>query len=566
MHLPAMELMVTKLKPPFLRHHSEPLPKIVFSNADKENEKPRQRDDADDAIDDLSDLNEEFDDDFESELDGIGKNGRFSLPDVHDALPEVTYGLKPRTAWMYRLMERAGIGARSARSLPWYENEKEAFQHHAEYLKRLSKLREELIQQEQSNLANALDRLKMRSYGREYVYSQPSKEKKSRQLRHSAQSETPSTKRNNLLTTFEKFQRMRPKKAPPTIMPLEGKSLIDTPIFERSDRQNGHHSNHSNHTDTRRSVEENVRLNLQRLTTHSIPSIPRQNRNNQRDFILESSPVRRRTGSDANNSSVAEERITNMQKQKQKLMKIRHDAREAEKQKLMPQSFRLDTLSDEDKMNLEKLKDYYCIYYVPQPAPATSPTEDVDGLHVRLPSIGTSLSCNHSDAGISARTSRVNGHSSRQVGFKVATDNPIPPTVCNCKCKMFVSGNRLETSMDDINYSIDKTSAVNNPSISRIPISRETSKATIENGWHTAKTNDKPTTPPSSQEKKRIRVDMPAIVYNNMNTPEPVPSELTPGLAKAFKQKELRQKELSNLMEDVKELNKLTENLTKSAS
>ncbi|KAL4222803.1 hypothetical protein ACF0H5_018843 [Mactra antiquata] len=73
-------------------------------------------------------------------------------------------------------------------------------------------------------------------------------------------------------------------------------------------------------------------------------------------------------------------------------------------------------------------------------------------------------------------------------------------------------------------------------------------------------------TPPSSQEKKRIRVDMPAIVYSNMNTPEPVPSEFTPGLAKAFKQKELRQKELSNLMEDVKELNKLTENLTKSAS
>lgn len=63
-------------------------------------------------------------------------------------------------------MERAGIGARTARALPWCENEKEAFQHHAEYLKRLSKLREELIQQEQSNLANALERLRMRSYGK----------------------------------------------------------------------------------------------------------------------------------------------------------------------------------------------------------------------------------------------------------------------------------------------------------------------------------------------------------------------------------------------------------------
>lgn len=63
-------------------------------------------------------------------------------------------------------MERAGVGARSARGLPWSENDKESFQHHAEYLKRLSKLREELIQQEQNNLANALDRLRMRSYGK----------------------------------------------------------------------------------------------------------------------------------------------------------------------------------------------------------------------------------------------------------------------------------------------------------------------------------------------------------------------------------------------------------------
>lgn len=68
-------------------------------------------------------------------------------------------------------MERAGVGARSARGLPWYENEREAFQHHAEYLKRLSKLREELIQQEQSNLANALERLRMRSYGKVTTFS-----------------------------------------------------------------------------------------------------------------------------------------------------------------------------------------------------------------------------------------------------------------------------------------------------------------------------------------------------------------------------------------------------------
>jgi len=68
-------------------------------------------------------------------------------------------------------MERAGVTSRSARALPWYDNDRgETFQHHAEYLKRLSKLREELIQQEQSNLANALDRLRMRSYGSAFCF------------------------------------------------------------------------------------------------------------------------------------------------------------------------------------------------------------------------------------------------------------------------------------------------------------------------------------------------------------------------------------------------------------
>ena len=64
-------------------------------------------------------------------------------------------------------MERAGAGtARSARSTPWFDNERDVYQHHAEYLKRLSKLREELLHQEQNNLAHALERLRMRSYGK----------------------------------------------------------------------------------------------------------------------------------------------------------------------------------------------------------------------------------------------------------------------------------------------------------------------------------------------------------------------------------------------------------------
>lgn len=477
-----------------------------------------------------------------------------------------------------RLMERAGVGARSARGLPWYETEKESFQHHAEYLKRLSKLREELIQQEQNNLANALDRLRMRSYGREYVYSQPQKEKKTPRLRHSAQSDIPA-KRNSLLTTFEKFQRMRPKKNPPTIMPVEGKSLIDAPVSDRIEKHERRHGNHGNQKerDPERSVDENVRVNLQRLTTHSIPSIPRKGRNStHRDIVLESSSYRRSSNNDANNSNMAEDRIAQMQKQKQKLMKLRHEAREAEKVKLMPQSFRIDTLSDEDRMNLEKLKDYYCIYYVP--APSTSPVNDENDLHIHLPKIGTNNSCNHSfveseNGGSTFRSQKSNGLSANKAGFKIMTDFPIPPCTCNCTCRMYVSGNKVETPFDQVDYSISKTHATNNPNMfssSKTSSGNSQKSRNTEKSWPLAKKStekhERNRSRPNSHEKKRIRVDMPAIVYNTVQSPEPASLEPQSGLVKAFKQKELRQKELSNLMEDVRELNKRTESLSGTVS
>lgn len=480
-----------------------------------------------------------------------------------------------------RLMERAGVGARSARGLPWFENEKEAYQHHAEYLKRLSKLREELIQQEQNNLANAMERLRMRSYGKEYIYSQPQKEKKTRQ-RLSAKSD-PSGKRTTLLTTFEKFQQMRPKKVPPIIMPLEGKSLIDTPVtvreekIERPERKNSNNNSHQTDRLSERSVDENVRLNLQRLTSHPVPSIPRHGRTSHRDIVLESSSIRRNSQNESNNPCSAEERITNMQKQKQKLMKMRHDAREAEKVKLMPQSFRLDTLSDEDKMNLEKLKEYYCIYYMP--VPSSSPVEDENAMHVYLPKInakgqGNQSSLDSENGGSTARSSRANGKIAKPVGFRVTTDFPIPPCTCNCSCKMYVSGSKVESPFDQIDYSIRKTNLVNEPNenvnFSAIPRkgsmgnTRENTNST-EKSWPFAKTTNNSNSPPNSQEKKQIRVDMPAIVYNTVNSPEPSQSEHNT-LVKAFKQKELRQRELSNLIEDVKELNKRTESLSGQAS
>lgn len=568
-----------QLRTPFVRNNSDPLPRILFTN-EKGDSFIIPSGDSDSEVETGSDRDYDFNDEVLYAEDNEISKRKYSLPEINgvlpdcnNSLPEVTYGIRPRMSWMYRLMERAGVGARSARGLPWYENEKESYQHHAEYLKRLSKLREELIQQEQNNLAHALDRLRMRSYGREYVYSQPQKDKKPRQ-RLSAQSDTTG-KRTSLLTTFEKFQQMRPKKNPPLIMPLEGKSLIDAPVIERKERHDNHNGSRTDRT-PERSVEESVRLNLQRLTSHPIPSIPRQGRGSHRDIVLESSSIRRNSNNDANNSSGAEERILNMQKQKQKLMKLRHEAREAEKLKLMPQSFRLDTLSDEDRMNLEKLKDYYCIYYVP--GPPSSPVADDSDLHIHLPKISAHSSATFSskdseNGGISNRTSKTNGKIGKSVGYRVTTDFAVPPCTCNYTCKMYVHGNKVESPFDQVDYSISRTNAANNPNgvdysaaHRKGSLGRESTRS-VEKSWSFPKNNitDKNSSPPDSQEKKRIRVDMPAIVYNTVHSPEPVlPEQNT--LVKAFKQKELRQKELSNLIEDVKELNKITESLAEQVS
>lgn len=400
------------------------------------------------------------------------------------------------------------------------------------------------------------------------MYSQPQKDKKSKQ-RLSAPVDSP-VKRNSLLTTFEKFQRMRPKKDPPTIMPLEGRSLIDPPTgserIERHERRQAYHTSD-------RAVEESVRLNLQRISSHPIPSIPKHRNNKHKDMVLESSSIRRNGLQDMNNS--AEDRIAQMQKQKQKLMKLRHEAREAEKLKLMPQSFRIDALSDEDRLNLEKLKDYYCIYYLP--GPNSSPAESEVDVRVHLPKIKSNSSCNQStiDDCESISTSR-SKNGKKHVGFRVASDHAIPPVTCNCTCRMYVSGNKVETPFDKLDYSINKTSAANtfqnfvvppnapkNETVSNTT-SRDSSRSTEvtegQKGGLERKKSDS-----NVSERRSIRVDMPVIVYNNVNSPEPAQGDGNFGLTKAFKQKELRQKELTNLKEDIKELNKISENLSGSA-
>ena len=469
-------------------------------------------------------------------------------------------------------MERAGVGPRSARTLPWFENEREAYQHHAEYLKRLSKLRDELIREEQNNLANALDRLRMRSYGKEYVYSKP----RERQFNKRYSALPEHQQRKTLMTTLEKFQKMRPKKAPPNILPVEGKSLLEHPVTERG-RQTVHDKSSSDRHDrptADRSIEESVRLNLQRLNGHTVASIPRGRKTTPRDMCVESSSIRKPIKSnDANNSSGQDERIAQMQKQRQRALRLRQENQRTEQARLAPQSFRLDTMNDEDKMNMDNLKDYYCVYYIPAPSPEY--VSETSGLLPALPSNHSCIHVNNSDISLKGGKGFVpmdNKYGQTRINNRIGMDVPIQPCTCNCTCRMFISGNKMEAPFEHADPYSSHVSSFHNrydTGSSQSGSIRNSSRETEGNEWTHTKQYDSVKTHTangSNGDKRQIVVDMPAIVFNTPKSPEPSSASLSGGgLVKAFKQKELRQKELSNLMEDLKEINKTNESLVNTS-
>ncbi|KAK3593482.1 hypothetical protein CHS0354_037004 [Potamilus streckersoni] len=471
--------------------------------------------------------------------------------------------LLPRDAWLFRLMERAGVDPRRAKSMPWFDNDRDHFTHHAEYLQRLSKLREELVSQEHVNLANALERLHMRSYGREYIFSRPKPKG-----RHSRHNETQ--KRKSLITTFERFQRMRPKRSPPLIMPLEGKQLLE-PTEPEKDRVET--KEQPTPQQLRKSVNESVRINLERLVNHnaSIPSINR-NASTHRDIVVENysksktySHALKKNSSHVGNGFHIEDRNGLRKSIRQPQWSNRQGL---EDMILAPQSFQRDK-----NVNDRMPSDYYCVYYIPAPSPAQ--TED-DSTFMSLPSLPTSSSMQSDDR--MGRHSlppdmRYYDHTALpQIMDFSGSINSYPVSTCNESCPMFVSGNKVESHSHN---HLDVNDELVSPASYRFENKVGRGKKSNTNGRkrseHTTEI-ERGSYVFEENGRKQIVVSMPAIVFNAVQTsddlkrgpPSPEPSKGS--LLKAFKKKEIRQRELTNLLEDVKELNKRTESLTEAAA
>ncbi|XP_033730717.1 uncharacterized protein LOC117320162 [Pecten maximus] len=407
-----------------------------------------------------------------------------------------------------RLMERTSIDPRRARSLPWFEDSRTSYQHHADYLKRLSTLRDELINQEHENLSNALERLKQRQNGKE--------NRTTTRPRDTDGFGFEVQPRKSLMTTVEQFKRTRPRRSPPRIMPLEGKQIMEPQAFYKSPRSPLLASSSL----PVRTPDDSFKLNLQRLIqpTSSIPNIGRKSTTSNKQLVLETSPLQKKSTPPKLSPYPVLERPGPLYKGTLKtggrlkgLIKPDDDKDDDE---IPPPGFHHSDTMDQDKMSLEQLKDYYCIYYLPTNTPVV-PNEDDMSFY------GESVHSSRKSEGRDSRK-RVNAVEGRSILKR-----------------------------------LDKSRHRTNPR--RTP-RRDRKYYSESHNYDSEYSGDSP--PPSN--KKQIVVDMPAIVFNTA-TPERTridfESDLTP-LRKTYKQNELRQRELKNLIEDVKELNLRNDTLT----
>lgn len=435
------------------------------------------------------------------------------------------------------LMEKTSFDVRKSRNMSWYEDTRTPFKHNADYLKRLSSLRDSLIDQEQTNLAHALERLRAKQSNREL-------QMKKQKVRHSLDNSDGNTKK--FVTTIEKFKQSRPKKLSPELHPLEGKQLIE-PQVSRTPQLS---EKSGSATSVTRSVEENIiRTNLQRLIapitpTSSIPNIGRKSQKSMQQLVLDTSPIQRKK------SCLSADNIDkNPFKHVHRGARVRKAIRpELDELELTPQAVKFDKFGDRDKLNMDKLKEYYCIYYLPSNTPTGQEelVSDNDSVH----SMDENRNKKSENDKQISRDSKLDEnsepftYSSEEYRYKsgyFGASQRVPekkPTIHP------VTGKAMVTNTDDIRKhrlrKLHLSNSVNNP-----------------DEEHNILIDGK-----EPNNRKQIVVDMPSIVFN-APTPEVTDLELRSTLlAKAYKQNELRQKELKNLMEDVRELNKRSDDLS----
>ena len=438
-------------------------------------------------------------------------------------------------------MEKTNLDTRKARNMSWYEDTRTPYKHNADYLKRLSSLRDNLIDQEQSNLAQAIERLRAKELNREALQRHRVKVKQALEFSDG--------NNKRFVTTVERFKQARPKRFPPELFPLEGKQLIE-PQTSRTPQLS---EKSGSATSIARSADENIiRNNLQRLIapitpTSSIPNIGRKSQKSTQQFVLETSSLNRKK------SCLSADQIDkNPFKNVHKGGPVRKVLRpELEDLDLTPKTVKFEKMGDNDRLNIDKLKEYYCIYYLPSNTPVGQ-----DELVSEDSEYNGSTVSNEDNL---KQETENDTKLSQDVKMTDEDNNRFPSEHYRYKAGYFGASQRVPERKPMIHPVTGKALITNTEDIRKHRLRKlhlSESVNNIDNEVHPVDNNK------DVNNRKQIVVDMPSIIFN-APTPEVTDVELrTTLLAKAYKQNELRQRELKNLLDDVKELNKRSDDLS----
>ncbi|KAK7507425.1 hypothetical protein BaRGS_00001360 [Batillaria attramentaria] len=484
---------------------------------------------------------------------------------------------RPRPCTTGRLMEKPGHATATQRSheqAAWGEKPGGGGQH-TQYIRRLADLRDELLNQEETALARALDRLRLHSINNRDAARYRLKIKDP-----SGNGEQPGkvglTTPNGLstprpmMTTVEKFRQMRPQRRPPVIFPLQGKQIIETsPTTLNGSSSSLRHTVGEEPTlrsePTSVRVEETVRTNLQRLIqpTSSIPNIGRKAIRQQESLELKTQSLQnmRNRVYKSTRHHLASPFMTQPAEEHDENGNCHSRPASDGEFQLSPHAYKLGPMTDGDRINMDKLNQYYYICCLP----STPSSRDTDR---RSLSLSTPRQKQRPP-----RAGKLSQRPRRSKSERSSVGRPYHDS------GIVVSSDQYSDSETPrhtrYRYSVDAGAERLTLPVIKSNGDSPTSDTHRVNGVDIylpqhVRSPSPDTTPPDTERKRRhIVIDMPHIIFNaatpdiSLDHRADNPSAPAgPGtLSKTLKQNEIRHRELQNLLEDVKELNKRTETL-----
>ncbi|KAL8604228.1 hypothetical protein ACOMHN_014796 [Nucella lapillus] len=267
-----------------------------------------------------------------------------------------------------------------------------------QYIRRLVDLRDDLLSQEETALARAVERLRLHSLNNKDVsryrlkLKDPGVGESPRGVGPSGTQQNPHVPRP-MMTTLEKFRLMRPKRHPPALLPLQGKQLI-----ESSSVSNGSSPGESNSGSTedmqksdpsavqhKGDVEDTVKANLQRLMypSSSIPNIGRKALRRHeslepktqqlqhvrhkmhrpsRPILVSPFRLQLQEGGDCQGEGGRGGGVPGSDRRGDD---VQEDASSSPRTPPLPPAHKMGMMIDGDRLDMEKLNQYYYVYCLP---------------------------------------------------------------------------------------------------------------------------------------------------------------------------------------------------------